>query len=245
MVPKLQVLAAENGLAVNLYINGTVTTKTPAGNALVVETETQYPKTGAVKMKLGLQQAEQFQILLRVPEWSKDTKITCNGEAVAVTQGYTVIDRVFENGDVLEICLDMRTVAIRPIPYGSQVVMTKTVWVENAMVKTIWPGDLMVLPLFDKEDPLAKKHVAFRRGPVMLAKENRLGYSVEDAMDLKINPDETVDAELIDNSEIPYECILGVKVPLQDGTYVKLSDYASAGKLWTEENKMAVWLLIP
>ena len=60
-----------------------------------------------------------------------------------------------------------------------------------------------------------------------------------------MNPDGTVDDVLIENSEIPYECILGVKVPLNNGEYVKLSDYASAGKLWTEENKMAVWLLTP
>ena len=235
LVPKMQLLTTENGLAVNLYIDGTVTTRTPAGNSLTINTETQYPKTGSVKMRIGLEQAEKFQILLRVPKWSENTTISCNGEAIAVTAGYTVIDRVFENGDVLEMELDMRTVAIRPIPYGSQVLMTKTAWA----------GSLIVGPLFDREDPMAKKHVAFRRGPIMLAKENRLGYPVEDAMDLKVNPDGTVDDVLIENSEIPYACILGVKVPLNNGEYVKLSDYASAGKLWTEENKMAVWLLTP
>ena len=37
-----------------------------------------------------------------------------------------------------------------------------------------------VTPSFDREDPMASHHVALRRGPVMLAQENRLGYSVDD-----------------------------------------------------------------
>jgi len=233
LVPKMQLLATEKGLAMNLYINGTAASKTPSGNPVRFETETQYPKEGTIRIQLCLEQPEQFELLLRVPEWSENTCITCNGTPVAASCGYVAIDREFANGDVLELSLDMRTKAIRPIPYGSQIVMTDI----------RWPGTFYMVPVFDKEDPLAKKHVALRRGPLMLAKENRLGYDVEAAMDLKINADGTVDAQLIENSEIPYACLLGMNVPLNDGGYVKLSDYASAGKLWTEENKMAVWLL--
>jgi len=32
---------------------------------------------------------------------------------------------------------------------------------------------------YDIEDPIAHKHIALRRGPIMLAQENRIGYSVD------------------------------------------------------------------
>ena len=41
----------------------------------------------------------------------------------------------------------------------------------------------------------------------------------------------------------PYENIVEVCVPLEDGTMMHVTDYASAGKLWTEESKMAAWML--
>ena len=42
----------------------------------------------------------------------------------------------------------------------------------------------------------------------------------------------------------PYENILELVVPLMDGTGMHVTDYASAGKLWTEESKMAAWMLV-
>jgi hypothetical protein len=42
----------------------------------------------------------------------------------------------------------------------------------------------------------------------------------------------------------PYEHILELEVPLTDGSKMHVTDYASAGKLWTEESKMAAWMLI-
>ena len=41
----------------------------------------------------------------------------------------------------------------------------------------------------------------------------------------------------------PYKHILELEVPLTDGSKMHVTDYASAGKLWTEESKMAAWIL--
>lgn len=41
----------------------------------------------------------------------------------------------------------------------------------------------------------------------------------------------------------PYKNILELCVPLSDGTLMHVTDYASAGKLWTNESKMAAWIL--
>ena len=77
----------------------------------------------------------------------------------------------------------------------------------------------------------------------MLAQENRLGYSVDDAIEVMVNDDGFVDVIALNEHTAPYNCILEAKIPLKGGKYITVTDYASAGKLWTEESKMAVWML--
>ena len=149
----------------------------------------------------------------------------------AGSHGYITLDGEFANGDTVELSLDMRVQAILPIPYGEQILMNEVIWGANYMIST-----------FDREDPIAHRHIALRRGPVMLAQENRLGYSVDEPVDIAVNPDGYVDAELAEGLA-PYKCILEAKVPLTNGKMMLVTDYASAGKLWNEESKMAVWML--
>ena len=89
---------------------------------------------------------------------------------------------------------------------------------------------------------MAKHHIALLRGPVVLAQENRLGYSVDEPVTIKVE-DGFVDTEVVTDKTAPFETILEVKVPLDDGTKMTLVDYSSAGKTWTEESKMAAWIL--
>ena len=143
------------------------------------------------------------------------------------------MSRIFGgNGDVVEMELDMGTQALYPIPYGSDILMNQCVWGNNYMVST-----------YDVEDPLAKQHIALRRGPVILAQENRLGYSVDDPVSIAVNDDGYVDAVFAEKPVAPYENILELEIPLTDGSKMHVTDYASAGKLWTQESKMAAWML--
>ena len=48
---------------------------------------------------------------------------------------------------------------------------------------------------------------------------------------------------LLTDKAIAYKSIVTAEVPLSDGTYITLTDYSSAGKLWNQESKMAVWML--
>ena len=41
----------------------------------------------------------------------------------------------------------------------------------------------------------------------------------------------------------PYDNLIELAVLLEDGKEMHVTDYASAGKLWTEESKMAAWML--
>ncbi len=232
LVPKMHVLDTEGGLVMNLYIDGTVKTSTPSGKPLTICTETEYPKLGRVKITVECEGGECFTLSLRNPAWSLNTSARCCGKRIKATDGYIVVDREWQNGDTIEIELDMRTQAILPISYGTQVTMTKVIWGHNYIV-----------PVFDREDPIAHKHIALRRGPVMLAQDNRLGYSVDKPVQIAVNPDGYVDVTLTEKPKAPYDCILEVQVPLTNGKKMHLTDYSSAGKLWCEESKMAVWIL--
>ena len=170
--------------------------KTPSGDDLKIITDTEYPKSGNVSLTLDLTAEERFSLCIRIPNWSKNTYIAVNGEKIdANCSGYAVIDRLWKNGDKIEILLDMRTEAIYPISYGTQVLMNKIIWEADHMV-----------PTFDREDPIAHKHISLRRGPIVLAQENRLGYSVDEPVGIIVNSDGYVDV-VPSSKDIPYPCI--------------------------------------
>ena len=229
LVPKMQLISGNDGLTLNLFVKGEANGYTPLGAPFSLNIDTDYPKSGEITVTVSTESKEEISLYIRNPEWSKGTKITVNGEKARTGKGYTVITRTFASGDRINISLDMRTQAILPIPYGSQMIMNKVIWGANYMVAT-----------FDKEDPIAHRHIALRRGPIMLAEEERLGYSLDTPIELAVEPDGYVEVELADGAA-PYEAMLTVKAPLANGKKITLTDYASAGKTW--EDKMAVWFL--
>lgn len=125
----------------------------------------------------------------------------------------------------------MRTEAVYPIAYGHEILMNKVIWGQNYMVST-----------YDEEDPLAKKHIALRRGPLTLAVDSQLGYDAGGIFDIAVSPEGYVDVRYPKKEKAPYSNILELEVPLIDGGYFSVTDYASAGKMWNEESKMAAWI---
>lgn len=231
IIPKIQCVKTDKGIALNMIINGIMEVTSPKGNSFLLKLDTDYPKNGKVIITVSSSESEQFQLLIRNPFWSENTIAFINGEKVEISEGYISIEKVWKNGDTIELEFDMRTKAIYPIPYKEQVLMNRVIWEHNYMVLS-----------YDKEDPIAHKHIALRRGPIMLAQENRLGYSVDDPISVAVNESGFVNAAHSD-MEVPYPCIIKMDVPLTNGQNILLTDYSSAGKLWNEESKMAVWML--
>jgi DUF1680 family protein len=232
MVPVAQLSCQNDSMDINLFINGTVQAETPAGNRITIQTETEYPKEGSVRFKLTIPEKEKFTLRIRNPQWNRNGEICIDNEKLPLTAGYITINREWQGEVTIEYTLDMRIEAIHPIPYGTQILMNKVVWGANACI-----------PTFDREDPLAKNHIAFRRGPLMLAQDQRLGYSVDQPISPIVETDGTVAAEILPKASVPYPHLVALQIPLKGGSFQTLTDYSSAGKLWTEESKMAVWLL--
>ena len=238
LAAKMALMTTEKGFVINMYVDGQIQARTAAGRILTLNTRTTYPVGGNICISVDLEEAESFELLLRIPGWSKQNSLKLNGKEISISSteelsGYVSVDREWIPGDTIELVLDMRTESIRPIPYGNQVLMNHVVWGGNYMI-----------PTYDEEDPLAKYHLALRRGPIVLAQENRLGYSVDEPVDILVGEDGYVDVTFPEKEIAPYENILEVEVPLTDGSKMHVTDYASAGKLWTEESKMAAWMLV-
>lgn len=231
LVPQLALTASETGFAMNLYLPGTITTAMPSGQAVTFETETTYPAEGAIRITIHMDKPEELALAFRIPAWSKMNRLQVNGEEMSCQAGYTEVTKVWKEGDQILLDLDMRTEVLYPISYGSQILMTEMLWNYD-----------YVVPVYDVEDETAKDHVAFRRGPLILAGENRLGYRVEDAHSFAIGMDGYIEGTMAVDEIAPYPHIVEMEIPLHDGSFLHLTDYASAGKTWNEESKMAAWL---
>lgn len=231
LVPQLACTCDEQGIFVNLYVDGRVEIAMPDGEKVKLKIETAYPADGHVKITFCGAQRE-LKLRLRNPEWSETTEIFVNGTAVDVVKGYVEIEKCWSD-DVIEIKLDMRTRALYPIPYGHEILMNKVIWGQNYMI-----------PTYDEEDPLAKDHIAIKRGPLILAADNRLGRSVDEPIPVAVNAGGIIDATVPEQKKAPYANMLELNVPLADGSYCTMTDYASAGKTWTDESKMAAWIRV-
>ena len=233
LIPKMACLQIPEGVVLNLFLQGKIETVTPGGQNLTISMETGYPVTGKVRIILNLKNPESFDLMLRIPQWSKKAKLVINGVETRVDSGYAKLTRKWSDKDCVELELDMTTKVVRPVSYGHQVLMNKVVWGAN-----------YIIPTYDEEDPLAKHHLALQRGPIVLAQENRLGYSVDKPVSISVNADNTVDAEFPEQEIAPYRHLLELEILLANGEKMHVTDYASAGKLWTEESKMAAWILV-
>lgn len=245
LVPKMALLRSGTGPIVNLYIPGSMETTTPAGAKLCFEIDTLYPREGSVRIRVGLDKTEDFTISLRNPVWSRDTKLFLNGELQEIGDGnikangkpqeerggYIVLDRTWEDGDEIELILDMRTEAVYPIAYGHDVLMTNIIWEQD-----------YVTPVYDEEDPEARKHVALRRGPLVLALDSRFGYNVGDCFAIDVSEDGYVETVFAETEQATWSHIVELEVPLKNGEYFRVIDYASAGKLWYGKSKLAAWI---
>ncbi len=121
-------------LFVNLFAGNTATIQV-AGKDVVLKQETNYPWDGDITVTIQKNQAKQFTMMVRIPEWvtnrpvpsrlysfSDDVlgsySVKVNGQSVnsALENGYLVIDRKWKKGDVVTIHFDMpvRTVKAHP-----------------------------------------------------------------------------------------------------------------------------------
>ena len=225
---RLALMEKEDGLSISLYIPGEYSVTTKNGNKISLVYDTDYPRSEMIKIRLSMESETELAISFRT---TRMKSMSINGEDTTLSKdGETVIRRVWRNGDEIVLVADLATKVLHPIPYGEQVLMNTVIWGHN-----------YIIPTYDKEDPIAKNHVALIRGPIVLAQDSRLGTDVDKAIEI-IEQNGEADVILNEEGKAPFPTILEANITLADGTNMPLVDYASAGKALN--NKMAAWMLV-
>lgn len=109
-LPLTAVMANKEGITVNFFNEGSYKVKTPAGQVVELIQETEYPIQGKINMHLKLTNTEQFALAVRIPVWSKQTRLIVNDQPVTNVKAgeYASITRNWKANDKIELEFDMR-----------------------------------------------------------------------------------------------------------------------------------------
>jgi DUF1680 family protein len=104
------VMGRTEGVQVNYFAKGSFKLKTPKKQTITLNQNTTYPRSGIIEMVVNLNKAEDFEISLRIPAWSKLNKLSVNDTAVNNVQpgSYVRLKRVWKTGDKISLELDLR-----------------------------------------------------------------------------------------------------------------------------------------
>ncbi len=108
----------ENQVNIHLYI-GSEAGLNIGGNSVKITQKTSYPNEGIVQIKIGTEKTQSFSINLRIPGWCKEFSCIINGESQTdrkQEKGYLKIDRVWSDGDMVELNLKMPVTLIYSHP---------------------------------------------------------------------------------------------------------------------------------
>jgi DUF1680 family protein len=108
MISDWALMTSSDGLLVNWYGPSTMTMRLPSGTALTLTQETDYPIDNRVRLKLSPGKTTKFVLKLRIPHWSRQTRVKLNGKSMeGVEPGtYFTLDRTWQRGDTIELEFD-------------------------------------------------------------------------------------------------------------------------------------------
>lgn len=107
-VEEMWLRTPDGGLAAALYGPCTVTT-TVAGTRVTIAERTSYPFADTITFTLTTDRPQAFPLVLRVPGWCANPRLTVNGGAVAVAGGprFVSVKRTWRGGDTVALTLPM------------------------------------------------------------------------------------------------------------------------------------------
>lgn len=103
------VVPAPEGLYIHYYGQSRAHVRMPDGREVTVTQETGYPVDGAVRLRIDAGAPGALCVMLRIPFWSKATRVRVNGRAVerVVAGQYLALSREWSAGDLIELDFDM------------------------------------------------------------------------------------------------------------------------------------------
>jgi DUF1680 family protein len=100
---------SRDGLYVHLYDNGELSWKLEDGTPIRVRQQTKYPWDGSVTLTVSPKEATEFTLFVRIPEWSRTSRVTWPGSSDSPAAGrYLPIRRTWKPGDVVQLRFDFK-----------------------------------------------------------------------------------------------------------------------------------------
>ncbi len=107
-VSEWALLCEGNDLYLNYYGASTLTARLADGRTVTVRQATDYPQKGLIRVSVSADGDTPLTLRLRIPAWSKQSRLTVNGESVPTAAGsYCPVTRVWTAADTVELTLDM------------------------------------------------------------------------------------------------------------------------------------------
>jgi DUF1680 family protein len=110
MIAEWGLMRVPDGVALNYYGAGSMEISLPSGHPIRLVQRTSYPRSGSVRIRVGLRSPETFSLRLRIPQWSTRTRVALNREPLSGADpgAYMEIAREWRDGDTIQLSLDMR-----------------------------------------------------------------------------------------------------------------------------------------
>lgn len=229
-----------NETVINLYSAGTASLKLANNNVVSLIQQTTYPVNNTITIHVNPQRPASFVLKLRIPEWSKQTRLKVNGKEVICKPGtYASISRYWKPNDVVTLELDLRGRIVRaPSGAPQQAVMRGPILLafDNRLTpaqdSTVW---LVAGPQkFDDVTATSKGYV--------LPTHNFPKNKDEAYIDLK--PVTIQNDDILMAFEVPFIIRMWHIVNHHEKKLI-MCDYASAGNKWSADNVYRVWLPQP
>ena len=101
--PLIGVLKSDTGVVINEAFEGVVKTTTPLGNSITLNAVSDYPVGDKYALAVFLDESEEFEILVRIPDWCDEATLKIGDEIKKVYSGYVSVKRVWSDGDTIEL----------------------------------------------------------------------------------------------------------------------------------------------
>ncbi|MCY3799854.1 MAG: glycoside hydrolase family 127 protein [Chloroflexi bacterium] len=115
---------SDAGLWVHLYGGNSVSTTLADGSAIALTQKTDYPWDDVARITIEAAPAHEVSLMLRIPGWCGDARLSINGEASDATldgESYVDLRRAWKSGDVIELHLPMRPRLIKAHPKAEEI----------------------------------------------------------------------------------------------------------------------------
>ena len=101
---------SDEGIWIHLYGGNALDTHLPNGSTIKLNQQTEYPWEGSVRITVEEAPQKEFSLLLRIPGWTEDARVTVNGELLGAglkPEQYYEIRRKWATGDRIELVFPM------------------------------------------------------------------------------------------------------------------------------------------